>query len=178
MKLRVDEIKDTIRELSALEEVSEYPSLAEAADSGECRFLSPIGISLAVVREYGHIRATGTVSTRICLTCSRCLGEYEHDVESEFTLFYIPSAGVRLDEEVELNEHDLISVALEGDEIDFTHEVAEQVLLEIPFKPLCRESCQGLCTHCGIDLNENVCECSAAHKPLTFSMLKDVRIDT
>ena len=178
MRLRIEEIRDTVRELSALEEVSEYPALVEASESGECRFISPIGIDLAVVREYGHIRATGTVTTRICLTCSRCLVEYEHAVESKFTLFYIKPAGVPLDEEVELSEQDLISIALEGDEIDFTHEIAEQVLLEIPFKPLCKESCKGLCTHCGVDLNENVCEYSDAQKPLTFSMLKDVRIDT
>lgn len=178
MKIRVEEIKDTIRELSSLEEVSEYPALAAMIASGDCRFLAPIGINLAVVREYDHIRATGTVTTRISIACSRCLVEYEHDVVSNFTLFYIPSRGVHLDEDVELNEQDLISVALEGDEIDFSHEIAEQVLLEIPFKPLCRENCQGLCTHCGVDLNENVCEYSDVQKPLTFGMLKDIRIDT
>ena len=178
MRIRVEEIKETVRELSALEEVSEYPELVNASESGECRFLAPIGITISVVREFDHVRATGTVTTRICLTCSRCLVEYEHDLESKFTLFYLPTAGVPLDEEVELNEQDLISVALEGDEIDFTHEIAEQVLLEIPFKPLCKENCQGLCAHCGIDLNGNVCKCSAEQKPLTFGMLKDVRIDT
>ena len=178
MKLRIEEIKDTVRELSALEEVSEYPELVDASESGECRFLSPIGINLSVVREFRHIRATGTVSTRICLACSRCLAEYELDVESKFTLFYLPTAGVPLDEEVELSEQDLISVALDGDEIDFTHEIAEQILLEIPFKPLCKDDCQGLCPHCGIDLNEKACECSTTQKPLTFSMLKNVRIDT
>ena len=178
MRIRVEEIKDTIRELSSLEEVSEYPALASMIASGECRFLTPIGINLAVIREYGHIRATGTVTARICLACSRCLVEYEHDVVSNFTLFYIPSAGFPQDEDVELTEQDLISVALTGDEIDFSHEIAEQVLLEIPFKPLCKESCKGLCTLCGVDLNENVCECNDVKKPLTFGMLKDIRIDT
>jgi DUF177 domain-containing protein len=178
MRIRVDEVKDTIRELSSLEEVSEYPALAAMVDSGECRFLVPIGINLKVVREYGHIRATGTVSSSVSLVCSRCLVEFEQDITSNFTLFYIPSAGVPQDEEVELDEQDLISVPLEGDEIDFSPEIAEQVLLEIPFKPLCKEVCQGLCPHCGIDLNEKVCDCNDEQKPLTFSMLKDVRIVT
>ncbi len=37
--------------------------------------------------------------------------------------------------------------------IDFTPLLREHVLLEVPLKPLCRESCAGICPVCGIDQN-------------------------
>jgi uncharacterized protein len=41
-----------------------------------------------------------------------------------------------------------------GGEFDSASLVAEQVQLEIPTRPLCREECRGLCPVCGGDRNE------------------------
>lgn len=176
MKVRVDEIKEKVRDLSAVEELSDYPSLAALQESGECTFLEPLHLQLAVSREYDHIRAEGRVETRARLVCSRCLAEYETDIVSPFTIFYLRSEEGGQDEEVELAEQDLISVAYEGDEIDFTDEIAEQVLVEIPFKPLCREECKGLCPQCGTDLNTAECGCSGQQANLKFSALKNLKV--
>lgn len=177
VKVRVDEIRDKVLDLSAVEEVTDYPPLAALQESGECAFLGPLRLHLAVVREYDHIRAEGRVETRVRLVCSRCLAEYEAAVDSPFTIFYMRSAGVPQDEEVELAEQDLISVTFEGDEIDFTDEIAEQVLVEIPFKPLCKEECKGLCPNCGTDLNTAECGCSSQQANLKFSALKNLKVN-
>ena len=177
MKVRADEIKDKVRDLSAVEEVTDYPPLAALQESGECVFLQPLRLHLTVVREYDHIRAEGRVETRVRLACSRCLADYETDIDSPFTIFYLRSAGVPQDEEVELAEQDLISVTFEGDEIDFTGEIAEQVLVEIPIKPLCKEECKGLCPNCGTDLNTAECGCSGQQANLTFSVLKNLKVN-
>jgi uncharacterized protein len=34
------------------------------------------------------------------------------------------------------------------------------VLLELPYKSLCREDCRGLCPLCGKNLNEGLCGCN------------------
>jgi uncharacterized protein len=177
VKVRVDDIKDKVRDLSAVEEVASYPTLAALQESGECSFLAPLQLRLTVAREYDHIRAEGEVETRVRLACSRCLTEYEAAIVSPFTIFYIPSVGGSQDEEVELTEQDLISVTFEGDEIDFTEEIAEQILMEIPFKPLCREECKGLCPMCGTDLNTAECACSGQQANLTFSALKNLKVN-
>ena len=177
MKIRVDEIRDKVRELSALEEVVDYPGLVGLQESGECEFLAPLRLQLTVAREYDHIRAQGEVETRVRLTCSRCLTEYEMELVSPFTIFYIRSSGAAQDEEVELSEKDLVSVPFDGDEIDFTNEIAEQVLMEIPLKPLCREDCKGLCASCGADLNTAECGCGQAPTNLKFSALKNLKIE-
>ena len=38
--------------------------------------------------------------------------------------------------------------------------VAEQVQLNLPTHPLCREDCRGLCPRCGANLNDGPCGCA------------------
>jgi uncharacterized protein len=81
-----------------------------------------------------------------------------------------------VEEEVALAEEDLVSVSYQGDTIDFTNEVQEQVLMEIPLKPLCSEGCKGLCSNCGADLNTGECCCARSGAGFTFSALKDFTV--
>ena len=177
MKIRVDEIKGKLRRLSATEEATAYPVLAALQDSGECIFLEPLRTELNVAREYDHIRVEGQIETRVRLACSRCLTDYELGLAAQFTIFYIRSSGAIPAEEVELSEQDLVSLTFEGDEIDFIDEIANQVITEIPFKPLCNEECKGLCPQCGADLNAGECGCRNLEPVSKFSALKDLKID-
>jgi uncharacterized protein len=53
--------------------------------------------------------------------------------------------------------------------------------LDLPLAPLCREQCQGLCPHCGTDLNDETCDCQGPADPrwATLDELRfiDVRAD-
>lgn len=176
MKVRVEDIKDKALFFSADEPVADYPILLAMQDAGECVFLSPLRLQLTIAREYDHIRVNGQVETRVSLNCSRCLREYENNIFSPFTIFYTPATGMPQDEEVELAEEDLISATYTGDEIDFTSEIAEQVVMEIPFKPLCTEDCRGLCTICGADLNRTDCGCDRTVENVKLSALKHFKV--
>jgi uncharacterized protein len=177
LKIRVDDIKDAAKVLTGTEQVGDYPSLAAMQEAGECQFISPIRLQLTVTREYDLIRVHGEVATGVRLGCARCLKEYEMAITSPFTIFYSRAAALPLDEEVELAEEDLVSATYQGDEIDLTPEIAEQVLLEIPFKPLCREECRGLCSVCGADLNVTECGCDRRDSSLRFSALKNFKAE-
>jgi uncharacterized protein len=39
--------------------------------------------------------------------------------------------------------------------------LAEQMLLILPMKVICRSDCRGLCPHCGANLNSEDCRCEA-----------------
>jgi uncharacterized protein len=41
-----------------------------------------------------------------------------------------------------------------NDTVDLNEPVTEAVVLGLPFAPLCRPDCAGLCPRCGADLNE------------------------
>jgi uncharacterized protein len=176
LKIRVADLKDKALHLEAEEPISDYPDLTAMAESGECEFLTPLRLDFTVAREFDHIRAAGKVETTVRIPCARCLTEFDREIASSFTVFYTKSAEP-LDEEVELAEEDLISKSYEGEEIDFAPEVAEQVIMEIPFKPLCREDCKGLCSSCGANLNDTVCSCDRVEGSFKFNALKGLKID-
>jgi uncharacterized protein len=81
-------------------------------------------------------------------------------------------------EEIELTADDLGLISFEGDEIDLVDGIQEQVIMALPFKPLCREGCRGLCPQCGADLNLGDCACS--EPPVLegkFSILKNFKVE-
>lgn len=176
MKVRIADIKDAGTDLAADEAVAAYPDLLALQGDGEAEFLAPLSIQLHVVREYDHIRVKGSIRTEVKLHCSRCLVDFTRAIDSGFTIFYSPAGDLPQDEEVELAEEDLVSVTYVGDEIDFTHEIAEQVIMEIPYKPLCHAECRGICATCGADLNANPCDCPPAGAGFAFSALKNINV--
>jgi uncharacterized protein len=176
VKIRIDDLKNKTVELSDEEPLEGYPTLLALQEAGECLFLAPLRIHLTISREFDHIKVNGRVETSLRLDCARCLVEFRLNINSPFTIFYMRAAGLPQDEDVELAENDLISATYEGDEIDFTSEIAEQIILEIPFKPLCREDCQGLCPNCGAELNVVECSCGRNDADFRFSALKDLKI--
>jgi uncharacterized protein len=176
LKIRVADITGKAKSLESKDQASLYPTLIQAQDAGECQFLSPVAVSLSVAREFVHIRVQGNVGTTVRLICSRCLSEFDSALSSDFTIFYTKAASAQPEDEVELAEQDLISATYSGDEIDFSDEVAEQILLEIPYKPLCSEACNGLCASCGTDLNISDCTCNKNAVSMAFSSLQGLKV--
>lgn len=177
MKIEIEKVKKKQLDLAEVEPASHFPSLVEMEKNGECVFTAPVNATVAAVWEYDHVRVTGRVESAARLTCSRCLAEYDIPIASDFTIFYTEAKGDELDEEVELSEEELISASYSGDEIDLDPEIVEQVMLEIPYKPLCSESCRGLCPECGADLNAGECGCDRGVINLKMAALKKIKIE-
>lgn len=175
MKIVVDHIKDTPLAIHIDEPVETFPLLAGMQNDECCCIAGRIQGDMTVTREYENIRVTGRLTAPLALSCSRCLADFTSFVDTSFTIFYRKEAAIVSsdEDELELGEMDLISSAYTGDEIDLTHEIEEQVAMEIPLKPLCSDACKGLCHECGIDLNTSSCSCSKEPASLTFSALKD-----
>jgi len=177
LKIVIDKVKRTQVDLSEEEPASHYPNLEAMEKAGECSFTEPVRAQVAAVWEYDHVRATGSVQSAVRLSCSRCLTEYQLPISSDFTIFYTESKGEELDEEVELSDVELISASYTGEEINMDSEIAEQVMLEVPYKPLCSESCRGLCPQCGADLNAGDCGCDRGEINLKMAALKKIKIE-
>ena len=69
---------------------------------------------------------------------------------------------------------DLDITYLSHEYIDLGEAIAEQLQLQVPFQPLCKETCKGICPHCGTDLNQTSCACKATGSH-PFSMLSDIK---
>ena len=178
MKITVDHIHEKPLSLHADEAVELFPVLVGMETAGECSFTSPIHYDVSVAREFDHLRVAGSVNTSVEMCCSRCLATFESTIKSDFTIFFRRGTAEEStsEEETELSEQDLISATYFGDEIDLTHEIEEQVAMEVPLQPLCRNACKGLCPECGIDLNQAKCSCSDKQFNFKFNALKDFKV--
>ena len=88
------------------------------------------------------------------LYCDRCSIDYNKDLISEFILLYLYDNN---DFDEEKNNVHILSP--NDDKINLTEDVLDYANLSIPMKKLCSKDCKGLCTRCGINLNENKCSC-------------------
>lgn len=133
---RVIEVDEPVAGLRA--ELAEVPAGA------------PIRGELLLESVVEGILVSGPISGPMAFHCARCL----KDVEQGFT--------------VEVQELFAVGARPEDDEyaldpsglLDPEPMVRDAVLLSMPFSPLCRLDCLGLCERCGSDLNLGECTCA------------------
>ncbi len=119
------------------------------------------------------IRITGTVSAELELPCTRCLAPVQYRHEEAVWAVQAPVAELRLLElDLQLAPTDLDIDFFEGDEVDLTDIVEEQVLLMLPQTIYCHEECLGLCPQCGANLNDAPCGCEPARSHHPFAAMK------
>jgi uncharacterized protein len=98
---------------------------------------------------------------RLKTDCAACLNPFELEVPVAFslTLKPRPRADDAPPDELELSKEDLEECYYEGDEIDLEEILREQIILALPMYPRCSPDCKGLCPVCGVDLNQETCDC-------------------
>lgn len=112
------------------------------------------------------MRLRGRIVAALRRPCDRCLATIALPMDLPFDLIYTPvEAGRGRSGEIELHEEDLGLSVYENDEIDLDQLVIEQLELSLPTRLLCRDECRGLCPSCGVDLNNEECDCKAPIDP-------------
>ena len=180
LRVRVEDIKAEGLSLEFVEPVEDFPVLAEMVEEGEASFLQPLTVCLRAQRTSGVVAITGTLRTRLRLACSRCLKEFDSDLEVPFELAFVeemPSLeGFEDEEGAEVEPERVGLIPFDGEEIDLIEALQEQVVLAMPYKPLCQEACRGFCPNCGADLNGGQCECGPPEPTGKFAVLKDFKV--
>jgi uncharacterized protein len=59
--------------------------------------------------------------------------------------------------------------------IDITDDVRQTLLLAVPFKLVCSDTCKGLCPSCGTNWNLEACECHEEDTDSRWEELKKLR---
>lgn len=115
-----------------------------------------------------HIAVVGTVRTTGHFVCDRCLDEFDRIVEDDFRMVFTSDPDFALGEEGE----ELVFISPNTEELDFTMDARDALLLAVPMKLLCSESCRGLCPRCGANLNRETCTCSVHETDPRWQVLK------
>ena len=175
--LKLEDIPEEGLKLSWEEQQDSLVAYLNHLSSIDFEFRTPLHAE-AMIRKMGKsYLIEGGVQTLLRLHCVRCLKEFDYPLFSAFDLSLHPLKEATRDEEVELGEEDLKSSFFEGGEIHLSEIACEQVLLEIPYKPLCMEECKGLCPKCGRDLNVSPCDCTREDWEKGFSVLRKLKLD-
>jgi uncharacterized protein len=96
----------------------------------------------------GGLLARGTMTGESQAECSRCLREVRTRFEFKGDEVYRPKNDI-WEEGYEIKDS----------KVDLELMVRDAVALNLPPKPLCKQDCAGLCSRCGADLNEGLCDC-------------------
>jgi uncharacterized protein len=108
---------------------------------------APLDLDLRVESVSEGVLVTGTVAAPTIGECARCLTAVTGRVEVALTeLFAYPDSTT----DATTDEGEVGRVV--GDIIDLEQSVIDAVGLELPFSPLCRTDCPGLCPECGVPL--------------------------
>ena len=134
--------------------------------------LSPVKALLRLEKVGSEVLAQGQATTRMELQCSRCLRNFPKDMDMKIDVVYHPVEELRGEEKHEVREDELDMGFYRDDELDIQDLVMEQILLNVPMKPLCSESCRGICPKCGADMNVNPCRCEQKETDPRLAVLK------
>jgi DUF177 domain-containing protein len=138
------------------------------------RVIEPVHLSLDIEKKGGTAyRVTGTVRATLQLECGRCLEDFPLPVNAAFELRYVPQSESAADEaERQITEDDLTTAFYSDGMLDLIDLMREQFLLALPMKPLCAQSCRGLCSECGANLNRTECSCKPVWEDPRLAPLK------
>lgn len=174
MKLNVNDIDDVDKVLVYSEPTVTLNTLLLHGNVCDFEFQSPADVRLGYRRSGEELFFYGRVSSQAFGHCARCLEKYSFDLGADFSFVLVPKSP--LPTEVELNDEDLNLSFYEGEEVDVSRLILEQIVLALPTRPLCTETCQGLCPQCGINRNTEKCACVIERGDPRLAVLRNLKL--
>jgi uncharacterized protein len=128
-----------------------------------------LGGGLALESVIEGVFVTGSITGTWRVRCARCLTEQTQPFNVEIAELVTPT-------ELDPADADDESYVLADEQVDVDQIVRDAVGVEMPFAPLCRPDCQGLCPTCGGDRNLGECPGHDAIDP-RFAILSDLLLE-
>lgn len=111
---------------------------------------SPVELDLRLEAVHEGILVSGTADVGVVGECGRCLApiSYSESVDVQELFYYDDN---ELSEDGEQEEQ----YRVEHDSIDLEPVLRDAVITSLPFQPVCRQDCRGLCSECGVRLEDD-----------------------
>lgn len=115
------------------------------------------------------LRMEGTAKVSLKIPCGRCLS----DVEYSFDLSISKELDLEETKEDRIRDLDETNY-VEGYNLDVDQLICNEIVIRFPMKVLCSESCKGICTICGKNLNSQTCGCDNFVGDPRMSVIRDI----
>ncbi len=134
---------------------------------------APLGGSLLLESVVEGVLVSGSITGTWTVRCARCLTEFTQPFSVDVQELFIADAAELDgdDDEGDDDTYELVEEAIDPDQL-----VRDTVGVEMPFAPLCRPDCRGLCEICGGDRNTGGCPGHETIDP-RFAVLADLLPD-
>lgn len=175
MRLRVDEITAEARRVSFAQSEEEVNRRLSQGPVHEYRASGPITVTLTHYRAGMELFFEGELNAQMTASCARCAEDFRTPLERPFRFVLAPRA-VGDGGDGSLRTEDLEFSFYDGEEIDLGPLIAEQLILALPSRALCREDCKGLCPRCGVDLNVESCDCEFEAPDPRLAVLRTLKV--
>ena len=106
--------------------------------------VGPIYYELMMQLVNNGILVTGQLDVALTCRCAKCMEENELHIENNAICHFYEKPN--------------------KNEIDLTDDIREDILIALPQRFLCSNSCKGLCFRCGENLNTRRCSCGEANR--------------
>lgn len=107
---------------------------------------SPVELELRLESVVEGVLVTGSAHVLTTGECGRCLEPISVPIDVDLLELFVYPGQPGDDEEVS---------RLDGEMLDLEPVLRDQIVLELPFQPVCREDCPGLCVDCGARLADD-----------------------
>ena len=112
---------------------------------------SDIALEIRMESVVDGILVTGSVVVDVHGECSLCLDPIDYEMSANIQELFVFEKAPAGGPEDEVDEQ----YAVEDDSIDLEPALRDAVILQLPFQPVCRDTCQGLCADCGARLEDD-----------------------
>lgn len=116
---------------------------------------SDLALDLRLESVMEGVLVTGVARATAVVECVRCLDEVPLDVEVPVQELFAYTERTRAAEPAGDDEDEEETGTLEGDLADLEPLLRDSVVTALPFQPLCRPDCPGLCSECGARLADD-----------------------
>ncbi len=144
------------------------PELSKFQD---LKFSGEINGQVTVMRIDNGVNASvENLNATLVFECQKCLSGFQKEIEiSQVDRIFLEKPDESSDDPSEYFE-----INLKSQKIDLSEMLRQEIILHFPPVSVCSESCKGLCSHCGTNLNKETCECKATEDLKPLSILKEL----
>lgn len=145
------------------------------SEQSDVELLGPMTGKLVAVGTGNALLIRGDYEAQVWLECSRCALRFAERIsfhaEDEFMLEGTPASlsGKSSAKVVDEEPYPLF----DGNALLIDDYLRQHLAINLPMQPLCRVDCNGLCAHCGANLNKSTCDCITVVGHPAFEALAD-----